>query len=93
MNERRILYLLYDKSVCHLSYSLTLSLILNSHSCRDRETGDRGTGGQRDGGQRDRGRETRQSELIKSLNPNLNELISLSLCSHSCLETRINSND
>lgn len=50
MNERRILYLLYDKSVCHLSYSLTLSLILNSHSCRDRETGDRGTGGQRDGG-------------------------------------------
>lgn len=86
MNERRILYLLYDKSVCHLSYSLTLSLILNSHSCR--ETGDRGTGGQRD-----RGRETKQSELIKSLNPNLNELISLSLCSHSCLETRINSND
>lgn len=73
MNERRILYLLYDKSVCHLSYSLTLSLILNSHSCRDRET--------------------RQSELIKSLNPNRNELISLSLCSHSCLETRINSND
>ena len=48
MNERRILYLLYDKSVCHLSYSLTLSLILNSHSCR--ETGDRGTGGQRDRG-------------------------------------------
>ena len=53
MNERRILYLLYDKSVCHLSYSLTLSLILNSHSCR-------GTGGQRErgtGGQRDRGRD------------------------------------